>query len=430
MLRVTTAQQFTNSIDNMQRSNVSLDNLQQQVSSGKRMQQPSDDPVAAAQIVKLERELAQYDKYDINIKVTDRRLTLQESIMSSIRTSMDRVKEMVIQGSTGTLTDSDRASISVSLRSEVECMAGLMNTQDSQGEYIFSGSQGGVQPYQLQDDGSYEYQGDDGQRKIQVSNDLYIPSNDSGEYLFEAVTNNLETRVLGTYASQPGPPAPVVTNVNFDSKEAEDQFADFSEGLGDLTISVAYLTLPAIHHEYSITDSKGAAVLSDSGTPLTGITYVPGDVQELNGMKFELGAALAVETFAGENTNVLHTQPEKKNILDAVQEYAKELEKPVRDGNARINLEDKTEIMFAQWDQASERNIESVTRLGSRLSFMENVTSNNLDFKLFAQTSLSSIQDTNMPEAISKFKLEEITLEASQAVFGRLTALSLFNHIN
>jgi flagellar hook-associated protein 3 FlgL len=153
-------------------------------------------------------------------------------------------------------------------------------------------------------------------------------------------------------------------------------------------------------------------------------------VQELYGMKFELGSALAVETFVGENTNVLHTQPENKNILDAVQEYAKELEKPVLDGDTRTNLEDKTEIMFAQWDQASERNIESVTRLGSRLSFMENVTSNNLDFKLFAQTSLSSIQDTNMPEAISKFKLEEITLEASQAVFGRLTALSLFNHIN
>jgi len=34
-----------------------------------------------------------------------------------------------------------------------------------------------------------------------------------------------------------------------------------------------------------------------------------------------------------------------------------------------------------------------------------------------------------MSEAISKFKLEEITLEASQAVFGRLSALSLFNHI-
>ena len=55
--------------------------------------------------------------------------------------------------------------------------------------------------------------------------------------------------------------------------------------------------------------------------------------------------------------------------------------------------------------------------------------SNNLDFTLFAKTSLSSIQDVDMPEAISKFKLEEITLQASQQIFGRLSALSLFDHI-
>ena len=104
----------------MQRSNVSLDRLQQQIATGKRVLQPSDDPVAAAQILKLERELAQYDKYDINIKVTDRRLTLQESVMDSIRNSMNRVKELVVQGSTGTLTDADRGSIAVSLRTETE----------------------------------------------------------------------------------------------------------------------------------------------------------------------------------------------------------------------------------------------------------------------------------------------------------------------
>ena len=426
MMRITTAHQFNTSIDNMQRSNVSIDKLQQQISSGKRVLQPSDDPVAAAQILKLERELAQYDKYDINIKVTDRRLTLQESIMDSMRNSLNRVKELVIQGSTGTLTDSDRASVANNMRTEADFMASLMNSQDSQGEYLFAGSKGDIKPYQQQPDGSYTYQGDDGQRHIKVANELFIPSNDSGQYLFEAVTDSLQTTVRGTYASQVGPPTPVVTGVNFSSTEDEALFQDFSKDLGDLTISV---TLTGIVHSFSVTDSNGAPVLSSTGTALTAINYTPGDVQDISGMKFQLGPALAVETFVGENTNLLHTQPERKNILDAVQDYATQLEKPVRDGNDRINLAEKTEKMFAQWDQASERNIESVTRLGSRLSFMEQVKENNLDFTLFATTSLSSIQDVDMPEAISKFKLEEITLQASQAVFGRVSALSLFDHI-
>ncbi len=424
MLRVTTAQQFTNAIDNMQRSNVSLDRLQQQASTGKRVLQPSDDPVAAAQIIKLERELAQYDKYDINIKVTDRRLTLQESIMSTMRTSMNRIKELLIQGSTGTLTDSDRGSIAVNMESEVEFMAGLMNSQDSQGEYIFAGSKGNTKPYQLQVDGSYDYQGDDGQRRIQVSNDLYIPSNDSGQYLFEAVSADLVTSVKGAYSTL-GSTA-LVANVSFANQAAQDEYSAATKGLGDLTITVD----PA-GTSYSITDSSGDPVIDKSGTAITGVLYpAPGVKVEVHGMEFDLLAPPGAPTATpAEITNVLHVEPEQKNILDIVQNYVDALKVPLSDQQKRDDFSAATSKMFEQWSQASERNIESVTRLGTRLKFIETVQSNNLDFKLFAETSLSSIQDVDMPAVISKFKLEEITLQASQAIFGRVAALSLFDHI-
>ena len=424
MMRITTAHQFNTSIDNMQRSNVSIDKLQQQISSGKRVLNPSDDPVAAAQILKLERELAQYDKYDINIKVTDRRLTLQESIMDSMRNSLNRVKELVIQGSSGTLSDSDRASVANNMRTEADFMAGLMNTQDSQGEYVFAGSKGNIKPYQQQSDGSYDYQGDDGQRKIQVSNDLFVPSNDSGQYLFEAVADDLVTQIKGAFITVPS--TPVVSAVTFADQAAQDTFKDATKDLGDLTV-----TVDATGAFYSVTDSSGAAVLDANGVAITNIAYPPvGTKVDLFGMEFDLlappGAPAA--TFP-ETANTLHTQPEQKSVLDIVQGYATELEKPLTNQQSRDDLSAATTKMFAQWDQASERNIESVTRLGSRLSFMEQVKENNLDFTLFATTSLSSIQDVDMPEAISKFKLEEITLQASQAVFGRVSALSLFDHI-
>ncbi|MCJ8300330.1 MAG: flagellar hook-associated protein FlgL [Pseudomonadales bacterium] len=421
MMRITTAHQFSTSIDNMQRSNVSIDKLQQQISSGKRVLKPSDDPVAAAQILKLERELAQYEKYDINIKVTDRRLTLQETIMGSMRTSLNRIKELVIQGSTGTLTDSDRASVANNLRVETDFMASLMNTQDSQGEYIFAGSKGNVKPYQQQPDGSYVYQGDDGQRKIQVSNDLFIPSNDSGQYLFEAVADDLVTQVKGAFVTLGS--TPVVSAITFADQAAQDSFTAATKGLGDLTVVV-----DAGGTTYSITDSSGSPVKDAAGVDITNIAYpAVGTKVDLFGMEFDLlappGATLA------ERTNVLHTQPEQKNILDIVQDYATALERPQTTQQIRDDFAAATTKVFGQWDQASERNIESVTRLGSRLSFMENVQANNLDFTLFAQISLSSIQDLDMPEAISKFKLEEIVLQASQAVFGRVSALTLFDHI-
>jgi flagellar hook-associated protein 3 FlgL len=423
MLRVTTQHQFNTSIDNMQRSNVSLDKLQQQIANGKRIQQPSDDPVAAAQVVKLERELAQYDKFDINIKVTDRRLTLQESIMDSMRNSLNRVNELVIRGSTGTLTDSDRASIAVSLNTEAEFMASLMNTQDSQGEYIFAGSKGNTKPYVQQADGSFGYQGDDGQRSIQVSSELYIPSNDSGEYLFEAVSSDLQTSIKGAFTTTGD--AAVVSNVAFEDQAAQDMFSAATKGLGDISVitSIDGTT-------YSIVDSGGAFVKDENGVDINAIPYTAGDTINLHGMEFDIAQPTGIPTATdAQRTNVLHTEPAQKNILDIVQDYAKALEVPHTDQAARDDFAAATVKMFGQWEQASERNIESVTRLGTRLSFLETVKSNNLDFTLFAKTSLSSIQDVDMPEAISKFKLEEVTLEASQAIFGRVAALSLFDRI-
>lgn len=422
MFRITTQQQFNNSIDNMLASQSKLNNLQEQSSSGKRVLNPADDPVAAAQIVKLEREMAQYDKYDINIKVTDRRLTLQETVQADLRTSLNRIKELIVQGSTGTLTDSDRASVANSMKTETELMVSLMNTQDSQGEYLFAGSKGKTKPYQLQTDGSYKYFGDDGQRNIQVSNELFVPSNDSGQYLFEAVTDDLKADVRGTYASQLPVSTPLVSNVTFDNKAAQEKFTEATKNLGDLKIIVT-----AGPNAYSIQDSSGNPVNDFLGTPITAIPYTPGGQVDVLGMKFNLSAAPGV--FAGADQNVLHIEPERKNIIDAVQDYVKALEKPITNQTERDALATATTEIFAQWDQASERNIESVTRLGTRQKFLDQVRSSNADFTLFTKTSLSSIQDINATEVFSQFKLEEVTLQAAQAVFGRVSALSLFDHI-
>jgi len=256
-----------------------------------------------------------------------------------------------------------------------------------------------------------------------VSSELFVPSNDSGEYLFEAVTSDLQSTVKGAYASESPVSTPVVTGTVFENQAAQDEFAEATKGLGDLTVTVTTGPLA-----YSVTDSSGAPVNDSSGVPITGIAFTTGDEVDLFGMKMTL--VTPPGAFVGNDVNVIHTEPEQKNILDIVQDYATALEVPQTDQQARDDLAAATTKVFGQWDQASERNIESVTRLGSRLAFMDKVKDNNLDFTLFAETSLSSLQDVDMSEAISKFKLEEITLEASQAVFGRISALSLFDHIS
>lgn len=254
-MRISTQQQFTNAVNNMQRSQNELARLQEQISSGKKINRPSDDPVAASQIVKLQRELAQFEKFEQNISVTQRRLELQETILTDIHTTLDRMRELTIQGATGTLSDADRKTVATELRQMADYAASLMNTKDSQGEFIFAGNKGFTQPYELLPNGRYEYRGDDGQRSIQVSPTLYVPSSDSGSYLFEAVSR--ETRITNLNDNSG-------IQLSFADREAEVEFANFARSLGDIRSEVYITDLAGPEPSYALRmfDSAGNEILN------------------------------------------------------------------------------------------------------------------------------------------------------------------------
>lgn len=413
-MRISTQQQYFKSIDQMQNSQSKLAELQDQISTGKKLQTPSDDPVAAAQVVKLERELAQYEKYDENINVTERRLDLEESILDDINIAIDRLRELTLQAGNGTLQDQDRKAISNEMMQLAEYMSGLMNTQDSQGEYLFAGSRGTTKPYALEN-GRYEYKGDDGQRQIQVGSELYVASNDSGNYLFEAVDDRLSVQMTGSSVTAGTafvsiPPVLATYTTDFESIENENKYKEATKGLGDITINVS------ASDEYTITDSGGNQLVA--ATPI-----VAGATIDFFGLQFSLPAD------GVDDSITLTVSAEKKNVLDVAMDLAEVLATPVVTAEERAALNEAVATSLDQFKQASERNNEAVATLGSRLSTLEFMSSANLDFKLFTESALSSLVDTDMASAISKFKLEETTLEAAQAVFGRVSNLSLFNYI-
>ncbi|SFF97512.1 flagellar hook-associated protein FlgL [Neptunomonas qingdaonensis] len=422
-MRISTQQQYFKSIDQMQNSQSKLAGLQDQVSTGKKLQTPSDDPVAAAQVVKLERELSQYEKYDDNINVTERRLALEETILDDVNIALNRMRELTLNAANGTLQDQDRKSIANELGQLTGYVAGLMNTQDSQGEYLFSGSQGSTKPYVLEN-GRYAYQGDDGQRQIQVGSELFMPSNDSGAYLFESVDDRLNVTMTGQeafdYESGVTTTEPFVSNVSFASTEDEASFNEAVKGLGDLTIAVTEdAPIPSGSYSYQISDSGGNEIVSST-------SFTPGDSIDFNGMAFELNAPAS----ATDNTLTFNVSTEKKNILDVAMDLAEGLNKPVSSQAERDELSELVATSLDQFKQASDRNSEVVATLGSRLSSLEFMSSSNLDFKLFTESAISSLVDADLASAISLFKLEEATLSAAQATFGRVSALSLFNYIN
>lgn len=427
-MRISTQQQYLTSINNMQQSQTRLANLQEQISTGKKLLNPSDDPVAAAQIVKLERELSQYEKYDDNVNVTTRRLELEETILDDINTAVVRMRELTVQAGNGVLGDQDRASISQELYQLADYVAGLMNTQDSEGEYLFAGSKGSTKPYTELANGRYEYNGDSGQRSIQVGSDLFVPSNDSGQYLFEAVEGDLHVNLTGqaVYDAKLTATEPFVRNTSFANSDDEARFQTATNGLGDLTIQVTEPSPGA--YEYSVVDSGGNYVNDAAGNPMSNISAgdlasTPLDV-DLFGMTFELHAPADI---ANANEIKIEATPEIKNVLDVAMDLADVLATSA-DGDLDA-MNEAIATGLDQFDAVAERNIEAQSVVGSRLKNLEYISSSNLDFKLQTEIAISTLEDADLAEAISQFSLEEAALQASQATFGRIASLSLFDYI-
>ncbi|WP_417223751.1 flagellar hook-associated protein FlgL [Amphritea sp.] len=413
-MRISTQQQYLKASENMQQGQINLGKLQEQISTGKKLVNPSDDPVAAAQVIKLERELAQNEKYDDNINVTQRRLELEETILDDINIAIDRMRELGVQSGNGVLGDQDRASIASELYQLTDYVAGLMNTQDSEGEYLFAGSKGSTQPYVESGSGGYDYMGDDGQRVIQVGSNLFIPSNDSGQYLFESVEGPLQVKLAGQSVTNGNS---FISEAGFQNQAAEDQFEKATNGLGDLAVTIEEAT-PG-NYSYTIKDS--------GGNTLDAAAFVPGDKVSFEGLEFELGAVSADPL---DNTIVINTGAERKNVLEVAIDLANVLAQPVTTEEERTALNEAVATGISQFKEAAERTLEARSTLGSRLNTLEYATSSNLDFKLLTESTLSALVDASLDEVISEFKLQEVTLEAAQATFGRVTSLSLFNYIN
>ena len=146
--------QFYNSSNAMMSSlTEQADKLQTQISTTKRLQAPSDDVVAYQQLQSISRATANDAAYKTNMGTAQSLLDQSDSTLSSITSQIQRAQELTVEANNEALSDSDRQAISTELKSITQSLAQLANTQDSRGQALFGGSQGG-NPVTINADGT------------------------------------------------------------------------------------------------------------------------------------------------------------------------------------------------------------------------------------------------------------------------------------
>ena len=178
-MRVTTNSEYLGAMADIQRAAADLVKWQAQVSSGRRLQTPSDDPAAAAQSVAEHADVGTMDQYVQTADSAKARLTVIDSVLSDVldRLTSARADATAAQGSMA--TDTQREALAKELEGVATTLLSDVNTT-VRGTYLFAGSAALTAPYARQADGSVSaYQGDgtgvavdvDGSRSVQVGFD-------------------------------------------------------------------------------------------------------------------------------------------------------------------------------------------------------------------------------------------------------------------
>ena len=145
-MRISTASAFDNTVANLQRRQEALSEAQVQLTSGKRLQRPSDDPAGAATV---ERALAAATRAESQQRALDaarNSMAQSESALGEAGNIMQQARELMVAGGNGSYSDVERKTVADNLRSLRNDLLAVANRSDGAGRYLFGGQGSDGQP--------------------------------------------------------------------------------------------------------------------------------------------------------------------------------------------------------------------------------------------------------------------------------------------
>lgn len=455
-MRVTTNMIHSQSLASMEYNNTKLYKTLQQITSGQRVNSPSDDPVAATLALGVTQSRTINTTYRGNQQAVGSALRTVESQLTTVGDALHTIRARLVEAGDGAFNDNDIRTLSYDVKELLGEILGLANSKDSQGNFLFSGFQSGLQPF-VSASGEVRYQGDQGQRLLQVGESRFLPTTYDGSQLFMSIptgngifeaTDNVNNRGSGVISPNG------VTNVDkwdASSKNFTIRFAVDSSNLAP----------DGPVYKYDIIDNvTGNSILS--GVPSTGTpdnpgaywrVYHPGDTIDFVSQgaepPFDYGMSVKMDgqptaylingvwgfdEFTVKETapqSVFATLNELISRFDAKRDPASEPtpweENPALNGNTPF-MNAITQAL-QNVDNAMDRVLKLRTEIGTHLNEAESLISASLDMDVIYADNLSALIDVDYASAISDFSRYQLFLEAAQKSFAQVSKLSLFNYI-
>ena len=397
-MRISTANAYDAGIDALSKRQADLSDLQEQMTSGKRVAKASDDPAAAA---RAERALASISRTETSQRAVDASKVVMTQTESSLGTAGDLLqsaRELMVSGGNATYGDSDRAALAAQLKSVRDQLFTVANANDGAGTYLFGG-QGATQKPFVDAPGGVQYAATGGQSQTESGTNLPLSSDGQASWLSARTGNG----VFVTSASAG------VANATIDSGIVSDPSA---------------LTGADYSLNFSVSGGVTTYAVTKNGLPtaVTAAPYVSGQAITVDGMTVSVSGAPA----NGDQFQIAPSAP-TLSVFATLDQAIAGLQTPGR-----------TTSQVAQATSENLRNVDSVmgnlqtarAAAGAVLNRIDSMSGQLDTQKLASTTERSNAQDVDMVHAISDFQNKQSGYDAALKSYAMVQRLSLFQYVN
>ena len=432
IFRVGTANMYDNSIRNVSARQTSLVNLQENLTSGKRVVRASDDPVSAAQ---AERALTRISRIQTEQRALENQrnaIAQAESTMGDAVNLVQEIRQLIVNAGNGALKPEDRKTIANQLQSLREQLSDVANRKDTNGIPLLGALGSAVNPFlgPLPGNPDYEFKGQPGQSSntgVSIANTL----DGHSAFMFDAKRDGAYTASVSTIPGNRTLTTSALTPVNPGAVTGNNYQIVFSAvgpgatpGTATATYTIQDLTLGTSSAPVTVPDFPTDKPLSIE------ISAATNPAVNVPGLSFTINASPAKQAdgslaYSPANGDTISLQP-SPSLFSTIDSAIKNI------GGAANNNAATQAVgqALANIDRGLERMHNMRGYAGELLNRADRITGDQSKRSEQLEADRSRAEDLDMIKGISDFQNQQTGYQAALQTYASVQKLSLFNYIS
>ena len=378
----------------LQLHGAAITRLQEQASTGSRINRVSDDPSAAYRVMGLNTEQRALDNYTDNLSEVVSLLDLSSTVVEQIASALTETRVRLTQIAGGIYSEDARKRTAQGINDILDQIVSLANTQHM-GQYLFGGGDTTSAPYQVERTNgqitSVTYQGSDENRNVQVAPGVNSSAFYVGDDMFRSDDRG-ELVFLGETGAKTGTGTSTVRG---------DTWLTVTGSAGNYTLSIddgqTTFNTDGTDTNLAVTNSATGEILY---VDTTGITGAGVDMVRAPGT-YDIFSTLI-------------------SIRDILQN-----EKGLSGGQLR-ELQDSS---LNSLEEVNGLVVEAEVAVGARVGFLDNLKDSLKNLKYDAEDETTRLQEADIAQIAIDLSRREILYQMSLSVAGRLMSMSLLDFL-